>query len=300
MPRRSSMASQSGYAGARASRSKRPRRPTRPGGTGGSTSNGASSRRRSAIAARPATVRRATRSTAWSTTASPVDGEPRRRRRARVRRGVDHEQVAGRQEVGRARGSGRARVRRRRSRTISATSSRPARPRLGRLAGRQRREHECECRRRSIGRRLIASRPWPSSGRWEVALDQRDDPGHALVGRRSVADVLARERVLVHLACACRPDRRSRPAARCARRRAPPAAVRAPPSTTRTRPSPRRPRRAASEVTFTIAASGARRGSASWTSASGANRFTSNTRSSSSGDSPPARAAGWRRGGWRC
>ena len=45
----------------------------------------------------------------------------------------------------------------------------------------------------------------------QVALDQREQPGDAVLGRRPVGDVLARERLLVHARCACRPGRRRRP-----------------------------------------------------------------------------------------
>ena len=77
----------------------------------------------------------------------------------------------------------------------------------------------------------------------QLAGDQRQQAGHALLRRRAVGDVLAGERVLVHLRCACRRGRPRRRAAPGARRRGWRSAAPARPSRSRSRPSPRRARR---------------------------------------------------------
>ena len=166
------------------------------------------------------------------------------------RRGVDHQQVALVEVVGQVAKAGVAQVARS---ARSATSIRTSSRRSPRSSG----VSWASGRRRQIERGTAVSALGVMHGTvvglgqlggavaaaGAIALDQRQQPRHALLGRRPIGDVLAREGLLVHL----RPhvagvdgvDRE----ARDARRRGSRSAARAPPSRSRSRPSPRRPRR---------------------------------------------------------
>ena len=171
---------------------------------------------------------------------------------------------------------------------IRRTASRRPRRQLGGL-GRLELRREVEAERR-IGRSRRVLRCRGGDGAHAAAtsraryrpdaarpFDERDDAGHAGLGQGSVGDVLARERVLVHLRAHVARIDGEHPQ----RRRAPPPAPhrcgRARPWWRRTRPSPRTPRPTASEVMFTtVPRLAARTGAASWTSPSGATTLVSN------------------------
>ena len=89
------------------------------------------------------------------------------------------------------RGSGRGRARPSRARRPAAARRRAQPARLGRLVGL---EGSAAARRRAArsGRRPQVARAVAAAG--QVALDQREQPGHAVLGRRAVGDVLAGER----------------------------------------------------------------------------------------------------------
>ena len=74
--------------------------------------------------------------------------------------------------------------------TISRTSSRTARRRAGLESRGEREVQRAHARAHQLARLVAAAR--------EVALDQREQAGDAVLGRRAVGDVLARERLLVH------------------------------------------------------------------------------------------------------
>ena len=117
--------------------------------------------------------------------------EPRRQRGGERRRGVDHEQVARAQEAWSAakrvcgdravrarRDEQRARPRAARARSVAGAISASA------IVGHARAARELGC---------------PVAAARQRALDQREQPGDAVLRRRPVGDVLARERLLVHL-----------------------------------------------------------------------------------------------------
>ena len=165
--------------------------------------------------------------------------------RGKLRRGVDDEQVARRAGSAAARGSARARCSRR---SASRPSGGPRRgagraPRAAR-APRSAAEPRSRSRRPRPSGARPARRPRAvAPARAASPCDQREQPGNGLLGLRRGRRCPRRGTPPGASACACRPGRRRRRAARDARRaRNVRRAARARPSRSRSRPSPRRAR----------------------------------------------------------
>ena len=184
-------------------------------------------------------------SSTWTRTRTP-SAVLRHRGRHR-RRGVDDEQVPGAKQFRQLAKRACSIIPSRAMRDKQPHSRRARAPR--RLAclerGRQlERERGHALAPRELARPVAAAR--------ELALDQREQPGHAFLGLRPVGDVLVRERLLMHPGPHVAGIDRVDAELRVLGLRGSPSAARARPSTSRSRPTPRTARPPASEVTLTI------------------------------------------------